>query len=74
MTDNINDGGPAFHECALQPLIREALILWWTWARHDLQLKNPAHPDLPEIVLRLRDLRAERYEQRCYLRALGEWL
>jgi hypothetical protein len=35
---------------------RRACLLGWKWARHDLQAKDPAHPDLPEIVLAIRRL------------------
>jgi hypothetical protein len=40
----------------LRPLIREVQIAYYRWARHDLQMKNPHHPDLLLIVHRLRDL------------------
>lgn len=42
---------------ALRPLLREWRIFYLTWANREI---NPTHPDVPEIVLRLRDLRAER--------------
>jgi hypothetical protein len=44
----------------LRPLVREAQIAFYRWALHDLQHKNPHHADIPEVVTRLRDLRAER--------------
>lgn len=58
----------------IRPLVREAGIFFYRWARHDLQHKNPTHPDLPHVVRRLRDLRAERYTQPCALRAVWRWL
>lgn len=42
------------------PLIREIKVRFYQWARHDLQHKNPAHPDLPEVIQRLRELEAGR--------------
>lgn len=35
---------------------RRLRLFGWTWARHDLQLINAAHPDLPMIVRRIREL------------------
>lgn len=55
---------------ALRPLVREALIAYYRWARHDLQHKNPHHPDLLLIVHRLRDLRAERV---CQTNRFWRW-
>jgi hypothetical protein len=43
---------------ALWPLLRPALIAWWRWALRELQQRDPSHPDIPEIVRRLRDLEA----------------
>jgi hypothetical protein len=59
---------------AIRPVIREVAIAWYRWALHDLQIKNPHHPDLFLIVVRLRDLLAERHAARCYLRRTVEWL
>lgn len=36
--------------------LRRLRLCWWQWARHELQLQNPAHPDLPLIVRRIREL------------------
>jgi hypothetical protein len=55
--------------------MREAAIAYYRWARHDLQQKDPTHPDLLHIVHRLRDLRAERHTQPpCALITLWRWL
>lgn len=35
---------------------RRARLLGWTWARHDLQLIDATHPDLPMIVRRIAEL------------------
>jgi hypothetical protein len=59
---------------SIRPLLREAAIAYYRWARHDLQHKNPHHPDLTLIVTRLRDLRAERHAKPCALRSLWSWL
>jgi hypothetical protein len=42
-----------------RPVARVAEHVYYTWARHDLQRKNPAHPDMPQIVLKLRSLESE---------------
>jgi hypothetical protein len=52
-------------------LIRESSIAFYRWALHDLQRKNPHHKDLPGIVTRLRDLRAERARSRS---AIWSWM
>lgn len=36
--------------------LRRLSLLWWRWARRELQHKNAAHPDLPRIVRRIREL------------------
>lgn len=59
---------------AFRPLLREASIAYYRWALHDLQITNPTHPDMNRVVLRLRDLRAERYARPCILRRTLEWL
>jgi len=56
---------------AMRPLIREASIVYLRWALREI---NPMHPDVPRIVLTLRDLLAERYAQPCYLRRVWSWL
>lgn len=35
---------------------RRTRLMGWMWARRDLQMKNAAHPDLPMIVRRIREL------------------
>jgi hypothetical protein len=35
---------------------RRACLGYYRWARVELQAKDPAHPDLPEIVLAIRRL------------------
>lgn len=50
---------------ALRPLFREAAIAYFRWALHDLQKKQPHHPDLPSVVVHLRNLRAERARHSC---------
>lgn len=57
-----------------RPLVREASIAFYRWARHDLQRKDPGHPDLPGIIVRLRDLRAERRTQPSIVKAAVRWL
>jgi hypothetical protein len=42
----------ALWRSALRGLVRS----WWRWALHDLQAQDAAHPDLPLIVRRLREL------------------
>lgn len=60
---------------AFRPLIREASIFYYAWALHDLQKKNPGHPDLPYVVHRLRDLRAERAcDDNSIVRRAVRWL
>lgn len=43
--------------------MRPIFILWklayFRWARHDLQRKDPLHPDLPHIVQRIAELEAQ---------------
>jgi len=56
----------------LRPLIREAQIVYYRWAQHEI---CPMHPDLPVVVHRLRDLLAEREaDPRNPLRAVWQWL
>lgn len=57
-----------------RPLIREASILYYRWARFDLQHKNPTHPDLLLIIHRLRELRAERNGPRTITKRIVQWL
>jgi hypothetical protein len=52
-------------------LIREASIVYLRWALKEI---HPMHPDVPRIVLTLRDLLAERYARPCYLRRVLRWL
>jgi hypothetical protein len=53
---------------AIAPLWREARILYYRWARHDLRGK-PSDPGVPEVVVALNDLYAQRprpmLRQRC---------
>lgn len=35
---------------------RALCLAGWKWARHDLQLKDAAHPDLPRIIRRISEL------------------
>jgi hypothetical protein len=59
----------------IYPVWREAAILGFRWALHDLQRKDPTHPDLPYIVLRLRTLLDERAAQPpSILRKAWQWL
>lgn len=58
----------------LRPLTREASLLFYRWARHDLQRKNATHPDLPFIVHRIRDLLAERAASEGFDKQLMRWL
>lgn len=41
---------------SLFPLWRIGALAWWRWARRSLQSWNPHHPDLVQILLRIRDL------------------
>lgn len=59
---------------AFRPLWREALIVFYRWALHDMQRKNPHHPDMPEVIVALRDLLVERHARPCYLRSTWRWL
>jgi len=44
----------------LRPLSREIELLNLRWAQRDLQHKDPCHPDMGWIVLRINHLRGER--------------
>jgi hypothetical protein len=44
----------------LRPVVDNIRLHWWKWARTELQRKNPAHPDLPGIVLKIRSLQPSR--------------
>lgn len=60
---------------ALRPLWREFGIFYLRWALADMQRKNPCHPDMPEVITRLRDLRAERHSAApSLLRRAIRWL
>jgi hypothetical protein len=59
---------------AFRPLVREARILYFRWALRDMQIKNPQHPDMPEVIVALRDLIAERHARPGYLRSIWRWL
>ncbi len=43
---------------SLSPVIDLAKLTWWRWAGRELQRRDPMHPDLPGIVLRIRALEA----------------
>lgn len=43
----------------IRPIIRLAQLYWFRWAQHDLQRKNPHHPDLPYVILRRAALERE---------------
>lgn len=43
---------------ALFPLLHAARLTWWRWARANLTARDPCHPDLPAIVLRISELEA----------------
>lgn len=45
---------------ALAPLLREAKIAFYQWARRDMQRKGGMDPDLPKVLQRLSELLAER--------------
>jgi hypothetical protein len=55
----------------LRPIAREAHIFYLRWALAEIA---PMHPDVPQIVLTLRQLLDERYARRCYLRTTWSWL
>lgn len=38
------------------PVLRLLALAWWRWAGRELASWCPTHPDLPGIVLRIRDL------------------
>jgi hypothetical protein len=59
---------------ALRPLIREIKFAYYRWALHELQQKDPHHADIPLIVLRLRDLRAERVSSDSIYSSFVRWL
>jgi hypothetical protein len=59
---------------AIRPLVRELSIVFYRWAQHDLQHKNPHHPDLLVIVHKLRDLYAEREASDSIYRKAIRWL
>ncbi len=42
----------------LRPLSAQAELFNLKWAQRDLQRKNPCHPDLPYIVLRINYVRS----------------
>jgi hypothetical protein len=43
----------------IAPLWRAAALCWWKRALQELSHRDPHHPDLPGIVLRVRDLERE---------------
>ena len=54
---------------------RDAAIWWYRWALAELQHKDPTHPDISFIVLRLRTLLDERAAQPpSLLRRTWQWL
>jgi hypothetical protein len=59
----------------IYPVWREAAIAWYRWALRELQRKDPTHPDVSFIVLRLRALLDERAGQPpSLLRRAWQWL
>lgn len=40
----------------LRPVLNLIRLAWWRWAQRELQHRDPTHPDLPQIVHRIRDL------------------
>lgn len=44
----------------LRSVIDNIRLHWWMWARRELQHKNPAHPDLRRIVLKISSLQPSR--------------
>lgn len=56
---------------AFRPLVREWRIAFYRWALREI---DPMHDDVPRIVLRLRNLLAERYARPCYLQSVWRWL
>lgn len=41
----------------LAPFVREVRIAWYLWAARSM---GPLHPDFPEVLMRLHELRAQR--------------
>ncbi len=41
---------------SITPLFRLLALAWWRWARRELQRRDPCHPDIPRIVLRIAEL------------------
>lgn len=44
----------------LRSVVNNIRLHWWMWARDNLQRKNHCHPDLPEVILNIARLEAER--------------
>lgn len=40
----------------LRPVTRLISLAWWKWARRELTRRDPMHPDLLGIVLRINEL------------------
>lgn len=40
----------------MKPILDLWALFYYRWARHDLQRKDPTHPDLPHIVNRIAEL------------------
>jgi hypothetical protein len=43
---------------SIKPIWDLARLYYYRWARHDLTIKNPMHPDLPEIIHAINALEA----------------
>jgi hypothetical protein len=43
---------------SIRPVIDQIRLAWWRWAGRELTRRNPLHPDLPAIVLRIHALEA----------------
>jgi len=43
----------------LADAIRRARLAYYRWARHDMQRRNPCHPDLPYVIRRISALESQ---------------
>lgn len=43
----------------MRPLVNLWKLAYFRWARRDLQIKDPTHPDLPYVVRRIAELEAQ---------------
>ncbi len=41
---------------SLSPVLRLISLAWWKWARRELTQRDPMHPDLPGIVMKINQL------------------